>query len=144
VLLALCKAAPLLQTRKSAEKLARQFAPYILEAHKQVFLPSPFFRDIEPSPTEALSYSLTSALLSLGINHGMTLQDAISQKLWNYLRNCSRSAEAIVSLQEQINGNESPRDVEGAISIARLTISMLGFLDAAATYSYFLTAAERL
>jgi phosphatidylinositol 4-kinase len=144
VLLALCKAAPFLQTRKSADKLASQLTPYILEAHTQVFLPSPFFQEIEPSPIEALSYSLTSALLSLGINHGMTLQDAISQGLWNYLRNCARAAEAIVSRQEQVNGSDSPREVESAISVARLTISMLGFLDAAAAHANFWTAAERL
>ena len=144
MLLALCKAAPLLQTRKSAEKLASQLTPYILEAHTQVFLPSPFFREIEPSPIEALSYSLTSALLSLGINHGITLQDAISQRFWNYLRNCARAAEAIVSRQEQVNGSDSPREVESAISVARLTISMLGFLDAAAAHANFWTAAERL
>lgn len=144
MLLALCKAAPLIRTRKSAEKLASQLAPYILEAHTQVFLPSPFFREIEPSPIEALSYSLTSALLALGINHGMTLQDAISQKLWYYLKHCAKAAEAIVSGQEQVNGSESPRDVESAISVARLTISILGFLDAAAAYANFWTAAERL
>jgi phosphatidylinositol 4-kinase A len=144
VLLALCKAAPLLSTSRSAERLATQLAPYILEAHTQIFLPSPFFRDIEPSPVEALSYNLTTALLSLGTNHGIALQDFISGNFWSYLQGCAKAAQDIVSGQQPDDGNGSPPDVERAINVARLMISMLGFLDATATYADFWTAAERL
>jgi phosphatidylinositol 4-kinase len=147
VLLALCKAAPLLQTTTSASKLAAQLGPYMREAHTQVFQPSPFFREIEPCPIEALSYNLTSALLSLGISHD-SLQDDIGQKMSTYLTNCEEAAEAIVERHLVANGedhaSENPPDVEGAIDVARLTISILGFLDAAATYAEFWTASERL
>ena len=142
--MALCKAAPLLQSDRKAEKLATQLAIYIYEAHTQVFLPSPFFREIEPSPIEALSFNLTSALLSLGINHSTILQDSISQSLWRYLLNCARAAQAVVPGPETANESESAPHVESAIKVARLTLSLLGFLDAAATYANFWTASERL
>jgi phosphatidylinositol 4-kinase len=74
----------------------------------------------------------------------MTVQDAISQKIWTYLKSCANAAEALVSGQEPISGSESSHDVEGAINVARLTMSMLGFLDAAAAHAHFWTAAERL
>lgn len=147
MLLALCKAAPLIHTAPSAQKLAAQLSPYVLEAHSQIFQPSPFFREIEPSPIEALSNNLASALLSLGINHD-TLQENISRVLWSYLENCANATESIVLRQEAVNGedhaSENPPDVAGAIHVARVTISLLGFLDAAATYAEFWTASERL
>jgi phosphatidylinositol 4-kinase A len=114
----------------------------MLDAYTQVFVPSPFFREIEPSPIEALSFNLTSALLSLGINFEI-LHDKISRNLWSYLDNCANAAESIVSGHDAPKENESP-DVEDAINTARLTISMLGFLDAAATHADFWSAGERL
>lgn len=74
----------------------------------------------------------------------MTLQDAISQKIWTYLKSCAKAAEAAASGQEPVSGSESLHDVEGAINVARLTISMLGFLDAVAAYAHFWRVAERL
>ncbi|KAK6587321.1 hypothetical protein PZA11_000611 [Diplocarpon coronariae] len=142
VLLALCKAAPLLKTPQSAGKLAEQLYPYILEAHTQAFVPSPFFRDIEPSPIEALSYNLTTALLSLGINHG-SLREAVSGKLWAYLRHCLDAAgSASLHVAGTEDGNET--ELEDAINVANLTLSILGFLDAAATYANFWSPTERL
>lgn len=143
VLLALCKAAPSLRDGSSAVKLAKQLAPYLLEAPAQVFVPSPFFRQIEPSPNEALSYNVTSALLSLGINHNQ-LQNRVSESMWAYLSACSQTAENIASMRGSATEQESPFDLEDAIDIATLTISILGFLDAAATYANFWPAPERL
>lgn len=139
VLLALCKAAPLLETPESAGKLAEQLYPYILEAHTQAFVPSPYFREIEPSPIEALSYNLTTALLSLGVNHEF-LCDTVSERLWTYLRNCLNAAEAASS--RHVANTE--HEIEDAVHIAGLTLSILGFLDAAATYANFWTSTERL
>jgi phosphatidylinositol 4-kinase len=120
-----------------------QLSPYILEAHTQSFVPSPFFRQIEPSPIEALSYHLTTALLSLGINHAF-LRDAVSQRLWTYLDHCSKVAEAVSSSSGVISENGSSDEVDDAIHVATITISLLGFLDAAATYANFWSAPERL
>ncbi|KAK2628177.1 hypothetical protein QTJ16_002823 [Diplocarpon rosae] len=143
VLLALCKAAPLLETPQSAGKLAEQLYPYILEAHTQAFVPSPFFRDIEPSPIEALSYNLTTALLSLGINHDF-LREEVSGKLWAYLRHCLDAAESVSSLQVAGTEDGNETEVDDAINVASLTLSILGFLDAAATYANFWSPTERL
>ncbi|KAI9053459.1 hypothetical protein LZ554_002417 [Drepanopeziza brunnea f. sp. 'monogermtubi'] len=143
VLLALCKAAPLLETPQSAQKLAEQLSPYILEAHTQEFVPSPFFRDIKPSPIEALSYHLTTALLSLGINHKF-LGGAVCEKLWGYLRHCLTAAEAASSLHVAGLQDGSVTEVEDAMNVASLTLSILGFLEAAATYANFWNPADRL
>jgi phosphatidylinositol 4-kinase len=133
----------LLQTAHSAEKLVGQLSPYILEAHTQSFVPSPFFREIEPSPIESLSYHLTTALLSLGIYHDF-LRDVVSKRLWTYLEHCSHAAEAVSSPSGVIVENGSSGEVEDAIHVATITISLLGFLDAAATYANFWSAPERL
>ncbi|TVY83834.1 Phosphatidylinositol 4-kinase STT4 [Lachnellula suecica] len=142
VLLALCKAAPLLQTPQSAEKLLGQLSPYMLEAHSQLFVPSPYFREIEPSPLEALSNNLTTALLGLGINH-THMHDAISAKLWKYLHHCFEAAEATSSGQGLGSEDGSSAEVEDAIETATVTISILGFLNAAATHANFWSGAER-
>jgi len=140
-LLALCKAAPLLQTPQSALKLVEQLSPYVLESHTQVFVPSPFFREIEPSPIEALSYNLATALLSLGVNHGF-LQKLVVEKLWGYLDNCTQAA--LIAIQGEDTENGDTTEIEDAVHVATVTISILGFLDAAAAYANFWTAAERL
>lgn len=139
VLLALCKAAPLLESHESAARLAEQLFPYILDAHTQSFLPSPFLRDIEPSPVEALSYGLTSAVLSLGLNHELS----VTKILWQYLDNCAEATSEI-ALQGTGSDQGGSSEVEEALHVVTLTISILGFLDAAATYTNFWTASERL
>ncbi|KAF4634881.1 hypothetical protein G7Y89_g3229 [Cudoniella acicularis] len=143
VLLALCKAAPLLESSHSSEKLMNQLSPYILEAHTQVFVPSPYFREIEPSPIEALSYNLSTAFLTLGINH-QHLRNAIAERLWAYLRHCLDVANSVSPTQGSASDDGSATEMEDAINVATLTISILGFLDAAATYANFWTADERL
>lgn len=102
---------------------------------------SPFLREIEPSPIEALSYHLTIALLSLGVNHDF-LQNSISEKLWSYLEDCAQATITAIQVTGSDNGRTS--EVEDAIHVATLTLSILGFLDAAATYPNFWTVSERL
>jgi phosphatidylinositol 4-kinase len=118
-----------------------QLSPYILEAPTQVFLSSPFFREIEPSPIEALGYYLSTALLSLGVNHDF-LQNVVSETLWDYLDNCAEATLAATQVTGSDNGGSS--EVEDAIHVATVTLSVLGFLDAAATYANFWTPSERL
>jgi phosphatidylinositol 4-kinase A len=115
----------------------------VSEAHSQTFVPSPFFRDIEPSPIEALSNNLVIALLSLGVNHEY-LQETVSEKLWGYLDTCSDAAEASIAPLKGGSDAGSTSEVEDAIRVATIAISILGFLDAAATYANFWNAAERL
>jgi phosphatidylinositol 4-kinase len=104
-------------------------------------LPSPFFREIEPSPIEALSYHLATALLSLGTNQE-SLKNNVSETLWDYLDGCVQAASVIAQGTGSENGSSS--EIEDAIHVATVTLSVLGFLDAAATYANFWTASERL
>lgn len=113
----------------------------MLEAHTQAFLPSPFFREVEPSPIEALTFHLTIAILSLGVNLD-SLQNKAFQTLWVYLNTCANAASAITQALGSDAGSSS--ELEEAMQVATLTLSLLGFLDAAATFANFWTAPERL
>ena len=141
VLLALCKAAPHLETHHSSKRLVGQLLPYMCEAHLQIFAPSPFFRDIEPSPVEALSYNVTTALLCLGVKHAF-LHNVVSENIWTYLDSCAESSSSIARGTTSEIGSST--ELDDAIRIATVTISILGFLDAASTHANFWTLAERV
>ncbi|CAK7217562.1 Phosphatidylinositol 4-kinase stt4 [Sporothrix bragantina] len=166
VLVALCKAAPLVQSSQSAQRLTRQLLPYILDSHVQAFAPSPFFRRIEPSPTESLSFHVTAALLSLGINHD-DVHEAVSDNIWAFLNACARTTDAILppsaSSSRVINGSgnvggsstngngsttseagDDDGNLEDAIRTATIAVSLLGFLDAAAAQAEFWQSGGRL
>jgi phosphatidylinositol 4-kinase len=146
VLLALCKAAPLLADYASAERLADQLIPYTHDAHVQTFVPSPHLKDIEPSPTEALSYNVTSALLSLGISHD-ALRPRISQALFNFLNRSKYTTNAIIRRHipdDDGDNSDEERNVNDAIQVGRTAISILGFLDAAASYADFWNLSQRI
>lgn len=110
-----------------------------MESHNQVFLPSPFFRKIEPSPTESLSRHVTAALLSLGIRHH-DVHQTVSDSIWAFLNACAHASEAAVS---QVSEDE-PAALDDAISTATITIALLGFLDAASAQADFWRAGGRL
>ncbi|CAK7265680.1 Phosphatidylinositol 4-kinase stt4 [Sporothrix epigloea] len=155
VLVALCKAAPLVQSAQSAQRLTRQLVPYILDSHVQAFVPSPFFRRIEPSPTESLSFHVTAALLSLGIKHH-DAHESVSDSIWAFLNACARSTEAglphSVPSSRAPNGHgnalsetgEDEGDIKDAIRTATTAVSLLGFLDAAAAQADFWQSGGRL
>ncbi|KAG7134671.1 Phosphatidylinositol 4-kinase stt4 like protein [Verticillium longisporum] len=140
VLLAFCKAAPSIKTSQSAQKLANQLVPYILEAHVQAFVHSPFFKKIDPSPTEALAFNVTAALLSLGTNYD-ALEEVVSDSLWAFINACSHAAENIVPTSA--DPPEGPT-LDNAIQTATIAISLLGFLEAAAAQADFWRAGGRL
>ncbi|OLN95846.1 Phosphatidylinositol 4-kinase STT4 [Colletotrichum chlorophyti] len=139
VLLSLCKAAPAIQTSQSAQKLVHQLIPYILEAHVQVFVPSPFFRQVEPSPTEALAFHVAAALLSLG-SHFDDLHEVVSDNIWAFVNACNHAADRTVPPQAD---DEDP-SLEDAIRTATIAVSLLGFLDAASAQADFWKAGGRL
>ncbi|KAI1156175.1 phosphatidylinositol 3 [Nemania diffusa] len=140
VLIALCKTAPMVQSSQSAQKLVSQLIPYILESHVQSFVPSPGFSRIEPSPNEALTMSLTAALLSLGSNHE-NLHETVSDNIWAFLASLRAAIQNIVP--PRLEG-DSEQNLEDAIRTATLTISFLGFLDAAAAQANFWRIGGRL
>ncbi|CEI64923.1 Phosphatidylinositol 4-kinase stt4 [Fusarium venenatum] len=140
VLIALCKTAPKIKSSQSAQRLSYQLFPYILEAHVQLFVPSPFFRKIDPSPTEALAFHVTGALLALGINYD-ELQETVTDKIWSFVNSCRRVTESIIS--PQAGDPENPH-LEDAIRTVTIAVALLGFLDAAAAQADFWRSGGRL
>ncbi|KAI9739596.1 MAG: phosphatidylinositol-4- kinase [Cirrosporium novae-zelandiae] len=141
VLLSLCQAAPLLQDIDSASKLSSQLSSYLPEAHTQLITTSPFLHQIEPSPWEALSYQLTSALLCVGLKY-KGLRDEIQESVTIYLENCSYAVKAIPSVYEQ--PEDYAENGQEAAEVVTIAVSILGFLEAAAKQADFWTASERL
>lgn len=142
VLFALCEAAPLLDHVDNADRLLRQLSPYLLEAHAQAIAPSPFLRLIEPSPWEALSCKLTSALLAIGIRHP-DLHDPIFVCITKYLRNCLSTVGTASGKTSHSEGSNSENGVEENLDIAAVSVSLLGFLEAASCYTNFYTVSEQ-
>ena len=137
VLFALCKAAPSIDDHERASQLLGRLSPYILEAHTQVFLPSPFLKNIEPSPWEALTHHLTEAILSLGLKHD-DLHDAALECTLGYLKNCLQ----VVSRPVSPHSDESEIKNEDRQDVATVVVSLLGFLQAASAHADFYDAGE--
>lgn len=112
----------------------------MLEAPVQTFIPSPFFRNIQPSPTEALTFNVAGALLALGLNY-TELQETIADSIWAFLNTCTRAAE----------GAQSPRigppddfQLGDAIRTVTVAVALMGFMDAASAQADFWKASGRL
>ncbi|KAK4245632.1 hypothetical protein C7999DRAFT_42852 [Corynascus novoguineensis] len=139
ILLALCRTAPSLQIAQSAQKLSRHLIPYLMDVHVQAFAPSPFFRKIEPSPTESLSFHVTAALLSLGTHHP-DVRQAISDSISAFVSTCAHAAESVSHAAD----DDDPGAVEDAIKTATIAIAILGFLDAACAQADFWKSGSRI
>ncbi|KAG5925839.1 hypothetical protein E4U42_003902 [Claviceps africana] len=140
VLMALCKTAPTIQSNLSAQKLSYRLIPYVLEAHIQVFAQSPFFRKIEPSPTESLAFHLTAALLSLGINY-VDLKETVTDGIWAFTNACGRAIESVMSPQTT---DLDSLPIDDAMRTTTIVLAILGFLDAASAQANFWKAGDRL
>ena len=141
VLFALCQAAPLLDNAETADQLLKQLSPYLLEAHSQVIASSPFLRSIEPSPWQALTYNLTSAVLSIGIRHP-TLHDAVFNCTSGYLRNCLQAVDATSAQRPVSEDHQRDYASEQTLEAAAVSVSLLGFLEAASIHANFYYASE--
>ncbi|KAK8218530.1 hypothetical protein IWZ01DRAFT_155955 [Phyllosticta capitalensis] len=140
-LLALCKAAPLVSDSATAEQLLNQLAPYLPESFAQAIAPSPFLRDLDPSPWEILTRNLTFAILSLGTRHP-TLRGAVVATINNFVKEWTQSAAALAGEQLKL---EEPVDDAADAQLARilsLAMSMVGFLTAASERSSVWNPAE--
>lgn len=142
VLLALCKAAPNVHDVRSAKRLLLQISPYIEEAHNQIIVPSPFLRFVEPSPWEALTYHLTSATLAIGIKYP-SLHDIALHSTTKYIQHCTHAVtEGPASFYEHdVSASELP--IRQKLTVAALSVSLLGFLEAVSAYANFYTVPER-
>ncbi|KAL9127379.1 MAG: hypothetical protein Q9217_003735 [Psora testacea] len=141
ILFALCKAAPLLHSQQEATVLLDQLSPHLSEAHTQALAPSPFLRAIEPSPWEALTYQLTEAILAIGLQHH-SLHDAVLDCIMRYLRSCLHVVNEIA--RPQPTGSSEHDEMPGSLEIATISVSLLGFLEAASQYTDFYNATEML
>lgn len=114
--------------------------PYILDIHTQVFVSSPFFRKIEPSPTESLAFHVTAALLSLGHNYDQ-LHGEISDGIRRFTSDCIKVAENVLS--PHVGDPENPH-LDDAIRTATIALALVGFLDAVSAQVDFWKADGRL
>ena len=129
VLLALCKAAPLIQLPKDAESLLSQLAPYMPEAHRQTIKSTSVMLHLPP--WETLAHELTSAVLTLAINHPSLAQRAFSC-VDETIQALGKTADEVAWLQSQSEEAAEQYQAEHALRSIQLAVSLLGFLDAAA------------
>ncbi|KAF1360229.1 hypothetical protein EJ07DRAFT_155213 [Lizonia empirigonia] len=142
-ILALCKAAPYVESIDVAGPLLDRLADYLPGIYAQILLPSPSLREIEPSPYEVLSYNLTSAILHLGARHDQ-LRAKVTNTLASYIQGWTATA-AELSADQFDDDERSDFAADGELSqVITHSLSLLGFLDAAAEHAKFWNAYERL
>ncbi|KAF9692335.1 hypothetical protein EKO04_009440 [Ascochyta lentis] len=142
-ILALCKAAPYVASIEVAAPLLDRLASYLPGIYAQILLPSPSLREIQPSPYEVLSYNLTSAVLQLGAKHGQ-LRSKVTDTLASYVQGWTAAAAELSADQfDDDEGSDFAADGELSRVITH-SLSLLGFLDAAAEHAKFWNAYERL
>ncbi|KAL4955055.1 hypothetical protein BDW69DRAFT_161744 [Aspergillus filifer] len=143
VLVSLCKAAPSVIKEEHATRLVSQLSRYLPESHGQLFRPSPFLYDIEPSPWEALSYHLSFALLHLGTKYPSLRQDVYSA-VDEYLYNCAEAISVLVTTSASLSTENALGSPQESVNILAICVSIVGFLEAAAKFSSFWSASEKL
>ena len=142
-ILALCKAAPFVESIDVAEKLLARLSPYLVQSHTQVLSSAPGFRVYEPSPQEVLTYGLTSAVLSLGIRH-IPLRAQAATTLGRYLSAWANAASELSAVQfDDDDSDDFAADGELA-KLMTQSLSFLGFLKAAAEHANFWRAYDRI
>ena len=141
VLLALCKAAPAIDSLQHAQDLFGLISIYILEAPAQIIAPSPFLVSVDPSPWEALSFHLIDACLAIGLRQPK-LHDQILAVMLRYLERCKTISQDI--FEKDSNKISYASTVRGTSEVIVLALSLLGFLQASTDKVYFFTADERL
>ncbi|PGH06595.1 hypothetical protein AJ80_08154 [Polytolypa hystricis UAMH7299] len=143
ILLALCKAAPSVALPDHADKLVSQFIAYLPDIHSLLSSSSAFLYNIKPSPWEAVTYHLTIALLSLGSRHP-SLRDAVFDTITDYLNNTLQITKSLLALQDHDYKDGGGADSATVAESASVTLSLVGFLEAASTYAGFWSHSERL
>lgn len=142
-ILALCQSAPFIESPLVAEKLLTRLSPYLAVSYAQTFSPSPSFRTLEPSPYEVLTHNLTSAVISLGLRHSQ-LRSQATTALEAYIQGWATAAADLST--EQFEHDET-LEYTADSELARVmthSLSLLGFLGAAAEHVRFWNAYDRL
>ncbi|KAK3109292.1 phosphatidylinositol-4- kinase, partial [Teratosphaeriaceae sp. CCFEE 6253] len=141
VLIALCTAAPSVCAIGDATSLLAQLSPYVPEAHRQRFRPSPLYRHLPP--WETLAHDLTAALLAIGLRHPSLRQQAIACLNRTIGELASSTAEASRT-RIQVDGFTDPDVAEQALPAIQLSASLLGFMGAVAQHVQLWKAEERV
>jgi phosphatidylinositol 4-kinase len=141
-LLALCKAAPFVESVSVATPLLERLSSHLPAVFAQTLSPSPKLGAIEPSPHEVLSYHLTSAILTLGHRHG--LQAKATAAVTQYVRAWTGAAQALSTDQFDEDNNEEKAEHGEVTRVMTQSLSLLGFLSAAAEHADFWSAYDRL
>ena len=141
ILVALCRAAPSLQTTKEAGSLLDQLAPYLPEAHRQTLSHSSLHQYLPP--WETLAYDLTSAVLSLGLNH-LTLRDHALACIDYTIEELTKSIERIVRTSPETDESNQKTVAESSLPAIQFIVSLLGFMRAIAKFVQVWTAEQRI
>ena len=131
VLVALCRAAPLLQTTADAENLLLQLAPYVSEAHRQTLSHSSLHQHLPP--WETLAFDVTSAVLALGLNHPSLRAQALLCIDYT-IEELTKTAEKTVWMSPESDEQGQRNIAEASLPAIQLTVSLLGFMNATAKY----------
>jgi phosphatidylinositol 4-kinase len=121
VLLALCKAAPLIQITKDAESLLDQLAPYMPEAHRQTIKSTSAMLHLPP--WETLARELTSAVLTLATNHPTLMQRAFSC-VDETIQALSKSADEVAWLRSHSDEAADQHQGEHALRSIQMRYSL--------------------
>lgn len=140
--LALCKAAPFVASKEIAVPLLDRLSNYLPHVYEQTLAPSPSLRAIEPSPYEVLSYNLASAILSLGSHHG--LQAQATSAVNSYVRGWTSAADTISADQFDDDDRDNYPADGGLARVMTHSLSLLGFLNAAAEHMDVWNSYDRL
>ncbi|KAE8147640.1 hypothetical protein BDV25DRAFT_159875 [Aspergillus avenaceus] len=144
VIIALCKAAPLVNKREHASMLVSQLSRYLPEAHSQLFRTSPFLHQVKPSPWEALTFHITSALLSLAFVPGdPSLRETVLQSVDKYLDNCTKAVRTATPYSHSNTETDHHGAIHEAVSVLSIVVSLVGFLEASTKFASFWTTAEK-
>lgn len=141
VLVALCKAAPLVQTTRDAEALLQQLAPYVAEAHRQAFRATPLHQHLPP--WETISYDLTTAILSLGLNHS-SLRARACSTISEAVDEVTLSAENTAWLKPLPEGQTEYEINDDTLRVVQISVSLLGFFNGIAGYMQVWSPDQRM
>lgn len=127
-----------------AGPLLDRLAAYLAQVYTQTLAPSPSVRAMEPSPYQVLSYNLTSAVLSLGSRHGLHAQAALAMS--SYVEGWTDTAADLSADQfDEDDRDDFPAPADrGLARVMTQSLSLLGFLDAAAENPKFWNSHDRL
>jgi len=143
VLLALCRAAPLVYDLGHAERLLKQIGDYLPEAHLQTFKQSPHLKSFLPSPWELITREITSAILAIAINH-KSLRALAFEYVQQTVEGLAVYSKQLASVGVHTSQELSESESQHAASSVRYSLCVLGLLSALSERARAFTAVERL